>query len=71
MLTLVNITIVPNIMSRVGFRLGYLKLTLTYSKGQLGRRNGVSPNILLVIYVFAHYKLRLIRANVRYKLLDK
>ena len=31
----------PNIMFYVGFRLAYLELTLTYSKGQLGRRNGV------------------------------
>ena len=40
--------IARNIMSYVGFRLAHLELTLTmtYSKGQLGRRNGVSPNNL-------------------------
>ena len=29
----------------MGFRLAYLDLTLVYSKGQLGRRNGVSSHI--------------------------
>ena len=33
----------------MGFRLAYLSLTLTYSKGQLGSWNGVSPNILVFL----------------------
>ena len=41
-----NITLASDIMSHVGFRLAYLELTLTYSKGQHGRGNGVSHNIL-------------------------
>ena len=39
-----NTTIATNVMSPVGF-IVELDLILTYSKGQLGRRNGVSPNI--------------------------
>ena len=35
-----KITIALNIMSHIDFRLAYLVLTLTYSKSQLGRRNG-------------------------------
>ena len=38
----VNIINAPNIMSHVGFRLTHLELTLTYSKGQPGRRNGLA-----------------------------
>ena len=33
-------------MSDVDIRTAYIELTLTYCKGQRGRRNGVSPNIL-------------------------
>ena len=39
-------TIAPNILSHVGFRLAELELIVTNSKGQLGRRNGVTSNIL-------------------------
>ena len=33
-------------MSHGVFRLAYLELILIYSKGQLGHKNGVSPDIL-------------------------
>ena len=52
-----NITIIPNIMSHVGFRLAYLELTLTYFKGQHGNRNGVSPNILAFLLMCVTTKL--------------
>ena len=39
----------PNRKSHVGFRLPDLNLILTYSKGQLGSWNGLSPNILAVL----------------------
>ena len=42
---LANITVVPNIMSNVVFRLAHLEPALTYYKGQLGCRNSVKPNI--------------------------
>ena len=38
----------------VTFRLAYLHLTLTYSKDQLGRWNGVSPNILTFLSTLLH-----------------
>ena len=38
--------IASNSISHVGFRLAQLELTLTYSKCQLGRWNGVSQTIL-------------------------
>ena len=47
-----NITIASNIISDVNFRLAHLELTLTYSKGQLGFSNGVSPNILAFLLIF-------------------
>ena len=46
-----NSTTAPNIMSHVGFRLAYLELNLTYSKGQLGRTNGISPDILTFLLI--------------------
>ena len=39
-------------MSREGFRLVDLNLTMTYSKCQLGSWNGVSPNILTFSFSF-------------------
>ena len=44
-----NMTIAPNIMPHVGFRLSYLELTLTYSKAHLGCRNGINSNILACV----------------------
>ena len=35
-----NFTVAPSTTSHVAFRLAYLELILTYSKGQLGRWNG-------------------------------
>ena len=40
-----NVTIAPNSMSHVGFRLGLLELTFDHSKCLLGRWTGVAPNI--------------------------
>ena len=54
-----DITIDPNIMLHVGFRLVYLELTLTYSKGQLGRRNDVSLNILTFLLIVQSANSRL------------
>ena len=53
-----NITIASNIMSHVTFRLSYLYLTLTHSKGQRCFRNVVSANILTFLFMFViihHY----------------
>ena len=50
-----NITVAPNIMSHVGFRLVQLELILTYSKSQPGHRNGVLSNISsLLSYDICH-----------------
>ena len=43
-------TSTTNIMSHVFFRLVYSELTFTYHKGQLGRRNGVSPNSFAFLF---------------------
>ena len=40
----------PKYMWHVGFRLTYIELTLTYAKGEIGRRNVVPPNILTFLY---------------------
>ena len=45
-----NIAIALNIMLYVGFLLGCLELTVTYSNGQLIHRNGVWPYILTFLY---------------------
>ena len=37
--------------SHMGFRLAYLDLTLTYSKGQLGRRIGATPNVVGFLFL--------------------
>ena len=50
-----DITIAPNIMSHIGFRLAYLELTLTCSKGQLGHRYRLSPYILDFLSFFSAY----------------
>ena len=53
--------VLPQILCRMSARLAYLELIVTYSKGKLGRRNDVSPNIfsLLVInglrFIFFKY----------------
>ena len=37
-------------MSHTGIQLAYLELMLSYSKGQPGNRNDVSPNILSLMF---------------------
>ena len=39
-----------NMMPHIGFRLSYLHLTVAYSKGQLGRWNGVLINVLAFLF---------------------
>ena len=46
-----NIHIAQNIKSHVSFGLVYLELILTYCKGQFGCMSGVSPNILVFLFV--------------------
>ena len=55
-----TIIIAPNIMSHVGFRLGYLELTLTYGQSQVNRRHGVSPDILVFLFFYL-WKVRIPR----------
>ena len=44
--------LLPQILSPVSFWLAYLELILTYSKSQLSRRNGVSPNSFALLLNF-------------------
>ena len=37
-------------MPHIGFRLAYLDLTFASSKGQLSRKNDVSPNLLTFLF---------------------
>ena len=49
-----NITIAPNVISHIGFKLPLLELTLTHSNRQFGGRNDVSPNIFGLVFSFSY-----------------
>ena len=52
--------------THVNFWSAYLELMLTYSKGQLGCRNGVSPNILAFLFLLDIVFLKVLNSKTKY-----
>ena len=64
-----NITIAPNTLLHISFRLAYLELTLT-SKNQLDCKNGVVPNIVAFLLSLVNDQ-QLLSQDVRHGYLAK